>query len=104
MEKIKLHGAAHVSDIGWLGFKEAALFIEQPEILQLDELRIQYREFNRRLAKIVEERTEAEKKKKVNKKKNHIEILDMFLNPKMNLYKYVNIINWVQFFINFLLF
>ena len=57
LANVHTNGAVRVSDQGWRGFKAAATYFE-PEILKRipeAELRLQYREFNRREAGGVEQ-------------------------------------------------
>ena len=68
-----------MSDQGWRGFKAAAQYFE-PEILKRipeAELRLQYREFNRRLEEL--------SKKKGSKNMSSLQILGKFLDPKEKL-------------------
>jgi hypothetical protein len=78
--KVSTNGSVRVSDQGWRGFKAAAQYFE-PEILRRipeDELRLQYREFNRRLEEF--------SKKKGSKTMSSIQILGKFLDPKEKLF------------------
>ena len=79
--KLKIHGAAHVSNLGWLGLKEAVLSVEDGifERVTEEEMRLQYREFNRRLKALTEEKNF--------ENCDSLEILAKFLDPKMNLCK-----------------
>ena len=79
--KFHTNGAVRVSDQGWRGFKAAATYFE-PEILKRipeAELRLQYREFNRRLEEL--------SKMKGSKNLSSLQILGKFLDPKENLCK-----------------
>jgi hypothetical protein len=78
--KVKTNGAANVSNLGWRGFKSAALFFEPAVFTRIteEELREQYREFNRRLEEIsMKKETMGLSSKK---------ILSLFFDPKMKMY------------------
>ena len=50
MKRLEIHGAARISNLEWRQFKDSAVFFEQDILTRVDEdeLRTQYREFNRR--------------------------------------------------------
>ena len=81
ISKIKTSGTAHVTNLGWRSFKEAAVFLENSVLDRVpeSELRIQFREFYRRLATLSEEKNFA--------LLNNLQILDKFLDSKQNRYK-----------------
>jgi hypothetical protein len=76
MKKIKIFGSCRVSDLGWRNFCDIAVFFEQGMLVRIgeDELRTQYREFNRRLEQISSE--------KRSDLMTSMEIIARFLDPK----------------------
>ena len=78
--KVKINGAANVSNLGWRGFMSAALFFEPAVFTRIteEEMRKQYREFNRRLEEI--------SKKKETMGLSSKKILSLFFDPKMKMY------------------
>ena len=81
MIKIKTSGAVSVSTIGWRSFRSAAMYFEPAVLTRVpeEELRLQYREYCRRLEQVSKRRGGMELSSK--------EIFSLLLNPKENLYK-----------------
>ena len=78
--KVKTSGAANVSNLGWRSFKSAALFFKPAIFTRIteEEMREQYREFNRRLEDI--------SRKKETMGLSSKKILSLFFDPKMKMY------------------
>lgn len=81
MIKIKTNGAANVCSLGWRGFRSAATYFEPAVFSRVPEaeMRLQYREFIRRLGEVGKEKGSAEL--------TSIQIIAKFLDPKEDLYK-----------------
>ena len=88
MKRIEIHGATRISSLEWRQFKESAVFIEQDVLTRVgeDELRTQFREFNRRLEELNEN--------PVARNMENCSILGMFLDPKKDLYRYLKYLNY----------
>ena len=81
MIKIKTSGAVSVSTLGWRSFRSAAMYFESAVLTRVpeDDLRLQYREYCRRLEQVCKMRRGMELSSK--------EVFSLLLDPKENLYK-----------------
>ena len=80
MKQIKVSGAAAISNIRWIRFLETSKFFEEDLFARIgaNELRTQYREFNRRFEEL--------SKKEGSEKLTNLEILGKFFQPSGKMY------------------
>jgi hypothetical protein len=84
---IETHGATAISTLKWKSFKDSAVFVENAVLARIgeDELRLQFREFVRRLGKLGST---------LNGKEN-TSIFAMFIDPKLELFRYCSMFEHV---------
>ena len=94
MNKVSMHGAPHVATTLWRGFKDSAIFFEQDVMVRIgaDEMRLQYRDFIRRLEELSKEKGAMEL--------TSLDILAKFLDEKQELYRYM-FITFIYFLYTF---
>jgi hypothetical protein len=78
---ILTHGASSISNLKWRSFRDSAVFVENAVLTRIseDELRLQFREFIRRIEKLGTTLSG----------KDNTSIFALFIDPKMGLFKYV---------------